>query len=192
MKDLELISENETIAERIVKSDPFKVPYFVRDPIMVREDAITMDLPTDGSVEIEVNPKAEKGLKAKRFLELVESGEKDWVAAPKMGTSLREITESVPDIRARVQDLLEKKSFNNVVRKEMVRAALNHMLMENYDGNLKQQKVAISAAKEIARDPDVGLNVPPSTASVIIDMSTLGKLRTNLQPIPGLETILDV
>lgn len=191
MKDLEIVSENESIAQRVIPHKVTVNPNFVRDPILVREDAIVMALPADTDIEVEVTKKPEKGLKAKRFLELIEGGEKDWIAARKMGTTLREINETVPDIRARVQELLEKKSFNHVVRKEMVRAALNHMLMENYDGNLKQQKVAISAAKEIARDPDVGLNQPPSVASITIDMSTLAKLKSNLQPIPGLESILD-
>lgn len=194
MKDLELLSENETIAERLVGvgKEP-KPAEFVVPEIRVKDDAISLDLPSDTAVEVEVTHKIEENIKAKRFLELIEGGGlKDWEAARKMGTTLRQIHQDLPDIRTKVKQLLEKNSFNSAVRKEMVRAALNHILMENVDGNLKQQKVAISAAKEIAKDPDVGLNVPPSVIGVTIDMTALGKLRSDLEPIPGLEKILDV
>ena len=59
--------------------------------------------------------------------------------------------------------------------RELVRAARNKILIQNMDPEAGDPKLALDAAKQIASDPDVGLNAP-AMPLVNIDLGTLGDL----------------
>ncbi len=185
MKDL------ETISERLIPVRGGIVPDWAAEKKGPPEgEVVTATFDTDETVEVSVHQKPLEGLKIKRFLEMVEAGEKPGAAAKRLGTTVTQIMEE-QGVRPAVKALLEQFGFNNAVRKEMVRAALNKIMMENVDSGTKGQKLAIAAAKEIAKDPDVGLNAPPSTIGVQIDMTAFAKLARNVEPLEGLENLLE-
>ncbi len=141
-------------------------------------------------VTIEIEQGHQEGIKVKRFLELVESGKVPWEAARAMGSNMKTLTKNV-DIREAVKKLIEGGRLPQDVRKQMVRDALDKILMDNVNGGSREQKIALGAAKEIAKDPDVGLNTAP-VVGVQVNVGNLQNLMGKLKPIAGFEDILEI
>lgn len=187
----------ETISDRLV---PEIYPVAKMDPLWVEAlpktgDEVTCPVPAvndpEPDVPVEISGQKEGSIKARRFLELVVAGEEPARAARKLHTKLQSLIRD-DEVRLALKNLLEGSRLPADVRKEMVRAGLNSMFMRNVSGKLKEQKIALEAAKQIARDPEVGLNLPPMGVAVPIDVSALGQMMSKMKPIPGLEDILDV
>lgn len=151
-------------------------------------DTVEHELPvTDGDLQIESTTKVDKNFKVKRFLEMVEGGKKPWDAAKQMGTTCDTLYKQA-GIKAAVKKLIEANTLPAGIRKEMVRASLNQILMQNLD-NPKGHKLALGAAKLISQDPDVGLNIPPTSVSVNIDVGKLNQIFENTKTPDGLEIL---
>lgn len=189
----------ELISQRLIKKkveseypvwvldSPFKRTGPIRGILEVRE----ADVDATEELEIELITKEQKDLKAKRFVELIKSDMKPSKAARRVGIDMNTIDEK-PDLKARLKKLIEEVNFPAEIRKQMVRSSLDKILLENIeDGGIKEQKLALAAAKEIAKDPDVGLNTQQQNPSVVIDMRNLGKLLDNVKPIEGLEDLIE-
>ena len=189
------INDDETIAERIVRQydKPFvpSTPFWVKDEEETKPVGEVIDIEQESPLgaKVEVLEKERKGLKAERYLELIEGGFKPHDAAERMGTTVRDMNKS-EDIRKAVKKLIEQGTLPPLVRKAMVRAGLDKIFMESLE-NPKRHKTALGAAKLIGQDPDVGLNAPPSVIGVNVDMGALSGLFEKVQPIPGLEEILE-
>lgn len=139
------------------------------------------DIPVvDNEVNVELTKKVEQNIKAKRFLEMVKGGVPQWEAAKKNGTTIKAIYQT-QGLRAAVKNLIETGTLPAAIRKELVRAGLNKIFIENIDGGPREQKLALQAAKQISGDPDVGLNIPPSNISVNVDVTKLNELFKNMK-----------
>lgn len=145
-----------------------------------------------GEIETAIQLKEDKSYKARRFLELVGNGVAPFDAARAQHTNLREIRKDPQmrqDLKA-LKDLIQNSRFPGDLRKEMVRAGLNRVFLDNITGKLKQQKLALDAARQMAKDPEIGLNIPTPSPSVTIDLGALGSMVDKMKPIAGLEDIL--
>ena len=195
--------ENETITDRLIPKDheivraedeylsPKPKPYGPTLELVVSNKAEDVD------VFVNRTPlEDESTLKARRFLELVESGDSPTSAARKVDSrsNVSKIVGAVQDkdLRGKLKKLLERGRLPAEVRKEMVRAGLNDVFLEHVDGSPKNQKLALAAAKLISDDPEVGLNAPIVTPGVTIDMGKFGELLGRMKPIEGLEEVIDI
>lgn len=135
-----------------------------------------------------VPQKSRASVQAKRFLELISNGVLPNTAAENLNENLPELRKDAT-IRKGLKLLVEQSRFPAEVRKEMVRAGLNKLFMENINGSLKEQKVALEASKQIAKDPETGLTTPNIGPQVHIDMGALTEMLQKMKPIAGLEDI---
>ena len=185
-------TEFETIADRIVpvKLEIERDKCIKSDILNVEGQKVRTVIETpDKGVEISVRKGKNEGIKAKRFLELIQDGETPGRAAEAIGTTYKKIKKDL-NIRAAAKKLIEENNFPAAARKEMVRAGLNKIFMENVDGGAKEQKLALAAAKQIGADPDVGLTAPPSLIGLTIDMTQIKNVLQNVKPIEGLEDLV--
>lgn len=157
-------------------------------------DEIVVPVPVadedDTNIGVEINTKQTRSIRARRFLELVEDGMTPSNAAKRLHSNLRNMNHNT-DIRTGLRELVDNARFPAEIRKEMVRAGLNSIFLRNVAGKLKEQKIALDAARQIAKDPEVGLNAITAGPSVNIDLSTLGTLLEKMKPIAGLESVLE-
>lgn len=128
------------------------------------KDAVPYEISEGFDLDIDATSenKPAKNTLAKRFMDLVGQGYKPHEAAKTVGTTMSGIMGNEA-FKKQVKQLVESASMPNDIRKEMVRAGLNRIFMENVarpDSN--SQKLAIEAAKAISSDPDVGLNAIPN------------------------------
>lgn len=116
---------------------------------------------------------------AQKFADLVRDGK-----SPKTAASLLKINLADPqmyDVRAEVESLLRGYAMKPEIAKEFVRASRNKILLESMgiNGGEKNYDLALNAAKQIASDPDVGLNAPPAPL-VQLTFNSIEELLTNL------------
>lgn len=72
------------------------------------------------------------------------------------------------------------------VQKELVRMARVKIMLKNvHEDDHNAQKLALQAAKQIAGDPDVGLNVPPQ----VINLIDLGSLEDVFKHLPDTDIV---
>jgi hypothetical protein len=147
------------------------------------EGVETLALRVNGSVEVELEEKLEDKTenKAKRFVELVKGGKTPGIAADLIGTTLKNINSDL-EMKDAVQKLLTTASLSGKIRQEMVKAGLNKMFMEGVEGDIKQRKIALEAAKLISSSE--GLQTPQEVG-VTIDFGTLAPVIKDLS-LPGI------
>ncbi len=150
----------------------------------VKDDASPLEVlePFPLDVETDHQNKAPKNGIAKRFLELTGQGYKAHEAAKLMGSTIKGLVGN-DAFKRQVQQLIETASLSADLRKEMLRAGLNRIFMENVSNPDKEsQKLAIEAAKVIGSDPDVGLNAQPQ-AGIQINLNTLSTVLDKIDVI---------
>jgi hypothetical protein len=123
--------------------------------------------------------------KVKRFLDLIAIGNKPSRAAERVGITNTAKFMKSQEFRNEVRDLIEADNLPAGVRRAMVQAGLNKIFMDNYK---KDPKVALDASKQIASDPEVGLN-QPQLIGVPIDMGALGQILSQFEKVPALRQL---
>lgn len=190
---VEETDEFETIAERThARRKPIEAldAYMPDESPAKGEDAVEVEVtPEEQSIEVAVEPKPNKSVKAERYLELIAAGEPEYLAARHVGSTVRDMTAN-PDMKAAVKKLIDQGTLPALVRKAMYRAGIDTIFMENIQTK-KGHKTALAAAKIAVSDPEIGLTAPPQGASVNIDVTELGPLLAKLVPIKGLESIIN-
>ncbi|MEN6587805.1 MAG: hypothetical protein ABFE02_17325 [Sulfuricella sp.] len=95
------------------------------------------------------------------------------------------------DVRKAVTALVEGYHLDGAVRKLLVRAGLNKILIENADKtDPDSQKLLLAAAKQIADDPEVGLSPQQANMGVLVDLKDLAGLLANTKPLEGMATLV--
>lgn len=112
-------------------------------------------------------------VRAESFLEGLEAGNSPTRAAQMAGTTLQEI-QNDPATMELVTGLVKQFSLDSVTRKKVLRAKLNQVLLQGND------KDALTAAKQIADDPEMGMNsrVPQVAVQMNFDARTKAVLDT--------------
>lgn len=137
---------------------------------------------------VRVNRDRKSEVVAKRFLDLIQMGEKPSYAAKKLGIpKLDKKFMNQKEFRDAVKDLIETDTLPAAVRRMMVRAGANRIFMDNIKKG-GDPKLAIDAAKLIGADPEVGLN-QPTLIGVPIDMGALAGMLSQLDKIPELKQL---
>lgn len=156
------------------------------------EDHIT--IPGDPVVENPVAVVTEKQVnvenvfrrRARRFMDLIAEGKKPAEAANDLHVRLGDLMAD-KHVKERVKEAIETWHLDDKVRKLLVRAVTNQLLVEGKDSdNVAEKKLALEAAKLIAADPDVGLQ--QQGPIVQIDLGALGNLLQQPAPVlPGID-----
>lgn len=120
-------------------------------------------------------------IRAKRLLQRVQKGESLSAAAVAERMTIAEIRDSDNPVRASLQQLIGSYFLPPEARKQMVRAGLNKMFMDNVvSTDPVAQKVALDAAKQISLDPEVGL-AADNSGGVIINIGELESVFSQLR-----------
>ncbi len=192
IEEISYPNTDETITDRLTDKDvppPPGPPEWVSETYPKGEEVITAEVTAeDPDINATVQLKPDHGLKARRFLDLVASGVKPSEAAYKLQGTVGDFCNSV-ELRDALKKLVDTARLPAEVRKEMVRSGLNSIFLRNIQGKLKEQKIALQAAQQISKDPEIGLNMPNIGPSVVINMDALGTMMQNMKPIEGLEEI---
>jgi len=94
--------------------------------------------------------------KAKKFLDLVRKGCTPGEAAEQVGMSLAQLKRT--RVRKRIEDLTIAYHLPDEIRKLLVKAGLNRLFMMNLGKkDVANQKILLDTIKQMASDPDVGL-----------------------------------
>lgn len=119
------------------------------------------------------NPKA----LAHEVKQLIDQGLSVEEAAKKLGLDLRRNKE----LRGQMRRLVaEVGTIPALVQRELVRQARMKLLLGNvHSDDPDAQKIALQAAKQIASDPEVGLNAPPAIVA-LVDMESLNQIFNKL------------
>lgn len=142
-----------------------------------------IEVDSDGHVETE-NTQAEENETQKQqrkavvntFTKLIESGVPPQTAAKKVKAELVNIPNRDRVLKL-IEDTLSKYSVSADVMRASVRAARMKVLLEGIASD--DPDLILNAAKQIASDPEVGLNAPPAT-NVKIE---IGSLKEVLQTV---------
>ena len=121
---------------------------------------------------------------ARRLIDLIKAGESVPGACTKLGIDPLIVRQN-SDLRKMMQLLLaEMADIPSEVARELVRAVRLRTLVEFADSpDMDERKVSLAAAKQIAGDPDVGLNAPAAPL-VQINVQLLRKLFSTLDEEP--------
>lgn len=110
---------------------------------------------------------------AKRLLDRVQRGEPLAEAAKAERMTVAQLKDQTNPIRVSLEQLVGRYFLPPEARKQMVRAGLNKMFLENVEsGDPANAKIALEAAKQIGSDPEVGLQAEQS-GGVIINIADL-------------------
>ncbi len=126
---------------------------------------------------------------AKKFAELVtEKGKSPAEAADLLGVKLD--SAGATQLRREVEGVIRGYTMKPEVAKALVRASRNKLLLDalGVGGGEADPKIALEAAKQIASDPDVGLNAPP----VPLVQLSFGSIEELLTTISEKDVIIDV
>ncbi len=140
------------------------------------------DLPTEVTVSTvanNLNSISEK--RAKRLLDRIKRGESlsDATRAERM--SVAEVKDPHNPVRASIQQLIGQYFLPPEARKQLVRAGLNKVFIENVQSyDPAAIKLALDAAKQIGADPEVGLTTH-ETGGVIINIGELAGVFDQIQ-----------
>lgn len=119
--------------------------------------------------------------RAKRLLDRVSRGESLANAAKAERMTVAEIKSDDSPVRASIQQLIGTYFLPPEARRQMVRAGLNKVFLENVgSADPAAQKVALDAAKQIGADPEVGLTTV-ETGGVIVNIEGLAGIFEQIQ-----------
>jgi hypothetical protein len=158
------------------RPDPERKPWVYKSPMIVVPEGA--DLPTIETETViasgnnKLNTVAE--IRAKRLLDRVAKGESLSHAASAERMKVSELKDPDNPIRASLQQLIGSYFLPPEARKQMVRAGLNKMFLENVSStDANQQKIALDAAKQIAADVEVNITGNDASGNVIINIGEL-------------------
>src|SRR5579871_846668 len=135
-------------------------------------------------VTLDTSTDSEARKQARKFVDLVKSGEKPGIAAERVGTTLKRINSS-QEMKAAVEALLEGATLDKKIRQMMVKAGLNKVFMEGVASeSVKERKLALEAAKLISADENMAV---PTDSSITINLSPELQGRIKDISLPGLE-----
>jgi hypothetical protein len=118
---------------------------------------------------------------AKRLLDRVQSGSSLADAAKAERMTMSQLKDPNNPVRASVEQLIGGYFLPPEARKQMVRAGLNKMFLDNVNStDPGNAKLALDAAKQISLDPEVGLQADQS-GGVIINIGDLEGVFKQLQ-----------
>ena len=119
--------------------------------------------------------------RAKRLLDRVARGEPLADAAKAERMTVGEIRDVDSPVRHSLQQLIGTYFLPPEARRQMVRAGLNKVFLENVNSpDPGAQKVALDAAKQIGADPEVGLTTT-ETGGVIVNIEGLAGIFEQLK-----------
>lgn len=128
--------------------------------------------------------------RAKRLLARVARGETLSNAANAERMSVAEINAVDSPVRASLQQLIGTYFLPPEARKQMVRAGLNKLFIDNVSSeDPAAQKLALDAAKQIGADPEVGLT-QEVVGGVVINIGELEGVFAQLKTAPVPEVSL--
>jgi hypothetical protein len=114
--------------------------------------------------------------KAKRFLDLVRKGVPQGEAAQAVGMSLAQIKRS--RLKKKIEDLTIAYHLPDEIRKQLVKSGLNRLYMMNLGKkDPASQKIFLDTVKQMAADPDVGLD---KSREIGVNIN-IGELRKQLE-----------
>lgn len=116
--------------------------------------------------------------KAKKFLDLVRKGVTPGDAAKKVGMSLAQLRRT--KVKKRIEDLTIAYHLPDEIRKLLVKNGLNRLFMMNLGKkDVANQKLLLDTIKQMASDPDVGLQ-SNQQVGIQINLGELGELLKNV------------
>ena len=127
--------------------------------------------------------------RAKRLLDRVSRGETLLDAAKNERMKVSDIRKHDSPIRASLEQLVGTYFLPPEARKQMVRAGLNKLFMDNVSSeDPAAQKLALDAAKQIGADPEVGLTSEVA-GGVIINIGELEGVFAQIHsaPVPTIQ-----
>jgi hypothetical protein len=132
----------------------------IKDPPPPQVEVSKTSSPTTTEIEVtpEVAPAAYREI-SKRVVDLMHSGVSFEDATKIVGVDIKVAPESLTKMLT--ASVITQYHLPAHAARELVRAARNKILLENLMPG-GDTKAALDAAKQIASDPDVGLNTPPS------------------------------
>lgn len=124
---------------------------------------------------------------AKRLLDRVQSGQPLGKAAAIERIKMSQLRDPSSPVRLALEQLVSGHFLPPEARKQMVRAGLNKIFMDNVtSADPAAQKVALDAAKQISLDPEVGLS-QEQTGGVIVNIGELSGVFEQLKTIKSPE-----
>lgn len=123
---------------------------------------------------------------ARRFAELVGEGK-----SPKAAAGILRVDLGDPGnyaVANEVQQLIRGYASRPEIDRELVRASRRKILIDAMTGQVPDHGLALDAAKQIASDPDVGLNAPPAPLVSL----TFGSIEEILERLDEKDVILEV
>ena len=125
------------------------------------------------TTEIASNDMGNPKMIANEVRDLIKQGLSAEEAAEQLGLDLKRNGA----LRQQLRKLIaEVGNVPSMVQKELVRSARLKLMLKNvHSDDTDEQKIALQAAKQIASDPEVGLNQPPQVIA-LIDMESLGEV----------------
>lgn len=122
--------------------------------------------------------------RAKRLLDRVSRGESLADAAKAERMTVAEVNAVDSPVRASLQQLIGTYFLPPEARKQMVRAGMNKLFIDNISSeDPAAQKLALDAAKQIGSDPEVGLT-QEITGGVVINIGELEGVFAQLKTAP--------
>lgn len=110
---------------------------------------------------------------AKRMLDRVQRGDSLAEAAKAERMTMGQLKDVTNPVRVSLEQLIGSHFLPPEARKQMVRAGLNKMFLDNVNStDPGNAKIALDAAKQISLDPEVGLQADQS-GGVIINIGDL-------------------
>lgn len=165
-----------------------KRPAWVVDGFPEKEERIVQRFWGPADIALKVNPVRAKAsdvfnLKAKQFVELLKSGVKPGEAAHRLHTSVRSLMNK-EDAQRQIRETVENFTFDAAVRKLLVRAMANKVLLEADKAN--DTKTTLEVIKIINADSEVGVDSPPQMSATLVMDPALKELLDRTVPIPAL------
>lgn len=125
------------------------------------------------------NPKTVAATVAKKFVELVKSGETPSDAARRLHRKLSDLRMD-EEFTRKAAAIIEGGYLPAEVRKALVRSGLNRRFVNGIDSDDPElRRDALTAAKMIAEDPEVGLK--HTAPAVEIDLTVLGDILAKVE-----------
>ncbi len=122
--------------------------------------------------------------RAKRLLDRVARGETLSEATNAERMTVAELNKADSPVRASIQQLIGTYFLPPEARKQLVRAGLNKIFIENVSSDdPTAQKLALDAAKQIGADPEVGLT-QEVVGGVVINIGELEGVFAQLKTAP--------
>lgn len=136
-----------------------------------------------GEVDVEVEEEKDglhrPEVKVRKFAEALAEGLTPGKAAQRLGTTLKQL-KSRSDMCKAIEELIDVAHVKPEIKKEVIRAGLFKTFVEGITSDDKDaRKIALEASKQMATDPDIGLD---RTSDVSINVN-LGELEDVLKDI---------